>query len=126
MPIPHTRRSARHLRTLLGELEDCAGRECRAKPKLTLRLNYREGRERGDACTRSPVKAIVVGADRREALEARFFVDGMKLGKDRARPLAQRLRRRKLRDRAPSQLSAEVTVLDGRLRTIAARAPRRC
>ncbi|MGH2954648.1 MAG: sulfatase family protein, partial [Solirubrobacterales bacterium] len=57
---------------LLDRLADCAGRSCRARPRLDLRLDYRRGESDGRRCALSAVRARVRGADRGEALEARF------------------------------------------------------
>ncbi len=114
------------LAELLASLTDCAGGECREEPRLRLRLEYETRRERGKRCVRSKVVAEVRGRDSDTGLEATFFVDGKKRGKDGGSRLRETLARRQLERRAKNKISANVAVLDGRVASVAEKGPGRC
>ena len=87
------------------------------RPRLTLRLRYRAGRTAaGRRCARSPVRARVAGADRRQALRAGFWRDGRRVARDTRPPLDRRLDRGPGRPRATRhRAAARVRLADGRL-----------
>ena len=114
------------LERLLDRLRTCAGRACRSKPRLEIRLGYSRREVDGRPCAQSAVKAKVRGADRDDALEAGFRLRGKRAGTDRRPPLRTRIARRELAEGRRSEVEAAVTVLDGRVRSLTAKAPRRC
>ena len=118
-------RERRALGKLLARMRACRGSGCRIKPRLRLDVSYESKRVDGRRCVASAVLAEVVGADAGQALAARFAGPGP--GRvDERRPLRHRLRRRDLPRRGRATISANVTVIDGRVETIAARVPKAC
>ncbi len=116
----------RALADLLGELSACAGGGCRARPELRLKLRFTPGERRGRRCARSSVTARITGGDRRAAEQAEFFLGTRRAGADLEAPLRMRIARKRLRTGRGRAVTANVTVLDGRIRTERAKAPRRC
>jgi N-acetylglucosamine-6-sulfatase len=81
----------------LANLRTCRGSSCLAHPRLAVSLRYARGRTRsGKTCARSDVVALLRGEDAERATSAEFYVDGRRLGGDRSRPFAVRIRRRHL------------------------------
>jgi hypothetical protein len=112
---------------LLARLAACAGRSCRVRPALRLRLRYRRGRTAaGRRCVRGGVRARVVGRQRGDAVRARFFAGNRRAGRDATRPLRRRIGRRRLNRRRGTPIRALVTVLDGRVVSVRRAVPRRC
>ena len=122
---PAYERERNALAQLLAELQDCAGRECRADPRLKLDLAYEVNRVSGRRCTASAVEATIGGADAGEAVSARFRGPG-RASEDERRPLRTRIPRRALDANARTRVAAEVTVLDGRVETVTKSIPRVC
>ena len=63
-------------------------------PRLRLRLRGRRRAAVGRPCFAGPIRAALAGADRREAVAARFFAGPRPLGRDGSRPLARMIDRR--------------------------------
>jgi arylsulfatase A-like enzyme len=106
---------------LLDRTAGCAGRGCRAAPKLKLALEFRSG----GGCVASGIEARVRGGDSGEALAARFFVNRRGGVQDSSRPLARKLPRSLLGGKG-NRVTANVTMLDGRVATVVAKAPGAC
>ena len=115
----------RALAKLLDDLRDCSGAACREKPALKLNLAYHESRVHGRQCVSSGVEMTVTGADAGEAVEAAFHAPGSTT-KDTKRPLRFRVPRDQLNQGAATPVEANVTVLDGRIETVAGSVPRVC
>lgn len=113
------------LGALLDRLQLCAGEGCRIAPNLTLGLGYRLRRRGGKSCVASPVKVTIGGADADSAVSAEFILPG-KDGRDRSRPIRLRVKRKHLARGRSTPISAQVTVLDGRIETVSGRVPPAC
>jgi hypothetical protein len=85
--------------------------------RLSLRLRYRAGRTRSNRrCARGPVRARVVGRDRRKALRAGFWRDGRRMARDVRPPLGRVLDRGRRGRRATRHRAVvRVRTADGRL-----------
>lgn len=115
----------RALAKLLDDLRDCHGTACRERPALQLGLAYDESRVHGHRCVTSGVQLTIAGADAGEAVSAAFHVPGSTT-EDRRRPLRFRVARDRLNQGAETPVDANVTVLDGRIVTVAGSVPRVC
>jgi N-acetylglucosamine-6-sulfatase len=120
---PGLTRARGRLAGLLSRLRECEGAVCRSRPALRLSARFRRG---PGGCVDSGVRLRVLGKQRKQALRARFYVGSRKAGFDRKRPLRRKVGRRRLSRRRKNRLRANVTVLDGRVRTISRAVPRRC
>jgi N-acetylglucosamine-6-sulfatase len=87
------------LRGLLASVRNCAGRGCRVKPALKLKLRD---------CSRAAV------AGKGQAQEATFYLRGKKIGRDAKPPLRVKLRHAS----AGEKLEAVAASLDGRVVTL--------
>ncbi len=117
--------ASRHQRlaALLHRLQGCAGDICRSRPVLRLKLRFQRGQ---GGCVDSGVRVVVVGKQRKQAISARFYVGFRKAGFDGHRPLRRKIGRKRLHARAKNRIRANVTVLDGRERTVSRTIPRLC
>ncbi len=106
---------------LLDRLSGCAGRSCRSRPALKLRLDLP-----GGGCIDSPLRARLAGADRGEVVSARFFAGGRKAGKDGSDPFRARIGTGRLSAAHKNEILALARMLDGRIAAFQAAAPRRC
>lgn len=93
------------LQKLLVALANCAGKRCRARPALKLKL-------------RDCSNAVVVGDGAPQ--QAAFHLRGRRIGRDTRPPLTTRLRHAS----AGARLHAVVTALDGRMVTLKRKLPR--
>jgi hypothetical protein len=101
-------------RRLVAELTTHAAtpRARRAKPRLKLRLRSRKGRR----CRRRPIRATVVGRDRRHARRAVFYRGRRRVARDTRPPLSRVIDRSRHRGRAHRHTArARVRLDDGRL-----------
>ncbi len=114
------------LSRLLGRLRACAGVECRVEPRLDLELDYERKRRGGGPCTASGVGLTLTRIDAREAISLQAFAGGRPAGEDPAPPLRALVAAGELRRGRPTELRANVTVLDGRVLSLDAEVPRRC
>jgi arylsulfatase A-like enzyme len=115
------------LSKLLDQLQFCRTEGCRVSPKLTLKASYKRGRlGGGKPCTKSGVTLRVGGGDAGDAVSARFLVPGAKDATDSKRPLRALVPKRQLSGGRKTKLSANVSVLDGRIETVRASVPRSC
>jgi N-acetylglucosamine-6-sulfatase len=96
----------------LAGLRGCAGRGCRTRPRLALRVRFR-----GRRCVRGRLRARVTGAERRALERVDFFVRGRLVARDRRAPFVKRLRRRLRRGRR-FRVRARAATVDGRLVTL--------
>ncbi len=96
----------------LKKLKRCAGRVCRAGPRIQLRTIHRTRRAPGGRCTSSDVKARVTGRDRPWVSAVWFFLNGRLLAVKADPPFAVRIHRRSL-GRRP-RIQARITFVDGR------------
>ncbi len=71
------------------------------------------------------VKAKLTGASASEVLSARFYGNGKKSGKDGKAPFDGTIGSKRL-GRGKNLVTANATMLDGRIATIRARLPRAC
>lgn len=115
----------RALAKLLDDLRDCHGATCREKPALKLGLAYDESRVHGRQCVTSGVEMTITGADAGRAVDAAFHVPG-KTTEDQRRPLRLRVPREQLKQGANTPVEANVSVIDGRIETVAGSVPRVC
>jgi hypothetical protein len=101
-------------RSLVREL---SVRERARRPRLTLSLRYRRGRDRrGRRCACGRVRATVSGRDRRFALRAEFFRGRRRVARDVHPPLSRVIDRRRHRGPSPRhRVRARVRMGDGRL-----------
>lgn len=118
-------RPRRALAGLLEKLQDCHGAACRTKPRLKLELAYATDRVHGHQCTASGVDLSIGGADAGDAVGASFQVPGSTTD-DSKRPLHLLVPRDELSQGANTPIAANVTVVDGRIETVAASVPRVC
>ena len=114
------------LHRLLARLQGCAAGACQLKPKLKLKISYAKGRlGGGKPCTDSAVTVRVKGRDAGTAAEAEFAIPGRD-EVDERRPLRLRIRKRDLKGGRVTPIAADVSVLDGRLLSLAGNVPRAC
>ena len=124
-------RSARYARPraalakLLADLRDCSGTACREAPRLKLDVAYDVDRVHGRQCTSSGAELTIGGADAGNADSASFHVPGS-TSEDPRRPLRLRVPRDQLNQGANTPVEANVTVVDGRIETVAGSVPRVC
>jgi N-acetylglucosamine-6-sulfatase len=98
----------------LAALRSCAGKSCRSKPDLRLKLP-RPVREGGRSCRQASGFVVRVrGADAGELVLASFAVGSAKAVTDRAGPFKKRLLPRQLRAKRRPEIRAEVELVDGR------------
>jgi arylsulfatase A-like enzyme len=109
------------LQRLLATADNCAGKSCDARPRLKLRLSFRDG----GACVAGAIAAKLGGGDAREVVSARFFAGSRKAGKDAAAPFRGRIGAARLRA-GKNRISANATLADGRVVTVKKAAPGRC
>jgi hypothetical protein len=102
----------------LSGLDDCAGKECRLKPVLKLRIDFRKGRKRDKRCARAPIRGWVRGDDKLSVEQVGFYVRGKRVATDKRRPFKRKLRYRKFKRRGKTDVRARATLIDGRRRTI--------
>jgi N-acetylglucosamine-6-sulfatase len=114
------------LSRLLRDLATCEGAGCRAEPRLRLKLDYERRRQDDERCTASGVMLTLGGRDEDEAVALDAFADGDPSGTDPAPPLRRYVATRELRRARPTELRANVTVLDGRVTSLDAKVPPRC
>jgi hypothetical protein len=107
---------------LLAKLTSCAGKSCGVKPSLKLQLKFRTD----GGCVAAGVRAKVSGALVPEVLQARFYADGRKAGKDGDGPYDAKIGAKRLDDSGKNRIAANVTLLDGREFTVSRAAPRGC
>jgi N-acetylglucosamine-6-sulfatase len=109
----------------LAGLAACAGKSCRTKPSLRLKLP-RSVREGGRSC-RPPGGFItkLKGKGARGVVGAVFSVGRKRAGADSSAPLRKRIAKRLLRGKRRPRISAEVEFVDGRRMTLEKR-PRIC
>ncbi len=108
------------LSRLLDQVELCEQQGCQASPRLKLKLS-----RRGGGCVRSAVRVRIGGPDGRDAVSAELFARGA-AGADDKPPLRLRVQPSELSKRARTRISANVAVLDGRIKTVSGSVPRAC
>ncbi|MBA2523032.1 MAG: sulfatase [Solirubrobacterales bacterium] len=114
------------LSKLLDRIQVCRTKACRTSPKLKLKLAYKPGRlGGGKPCTASSVNVRVGGKDAGESVSARFITPG-KDTEDGRRPLHILVKRSELNSGGNTPISANVSVLDGRIATVSGKVPGAC
>jgi N-acetylglucosamine-6-sulfatase len=114
------------LATNLVKLRDCAGRTCRRRLKLKLRLNYQRGRARaGKSCARPPVVAKIVGDHLPSLHRARFHLNQGR-GQSVGSPFKVTLRPGEMHSDRYNRVRVKNDLIDGRLQTLAKAFPRAC
>jgi N-acetylglucosamine-6-sulfatase len=108
------------LDALLARLTSCAGKSCRVRPGLKLRLSHR-----GGGCVAGGIKGELAGSDEDDVIEARFFANGHKAGSDGRAPFERKIGAKQLGG-SKNRISALATLLDGREVTVKRSAPARC
>ena len=84
------------------------------RPRLGLRLSGRRSRHGRRRCFRGPVRAAVVGRDRRLVTRGEFFIGRRRVARDRRPPLSRLLDRLRHRGRSHVHLArARVRLSDG-------------
>jgi arylsulfatase A-like enzyme len=106
---------------LLAELKSCAGKACRSRPGLKLKLQFASG----GGCIASGVQARLAGGSAGEVQSARFFARG-KAGQDGSAPFERKIGADELSGSRKNRIRAIATMLDGRVATVQATAPPRC
>jgi N-acetylglucosamine-6-sulfatase len=104
----------------LARLRTCAGPVCREAPRLAAALGYQYRRSR---CARSRVRAIVDGVDAGSVQQVEFFVQGVRVARDRVAPFRVVFAARRFRSARALRMRALLN--DGRIVTLD-RAVRRC
>lgn len=114
------------LSRLLDRLQFCRTKGCRIAPKLKLKTAYATTRRAGGKrCVRSAVRVRVGGADAGDVVSAKFLIPDDNVEDDK-RPIRLRIRRTELRKATPTKISAQVSVLDGRIETVTNTVPPAC
>jgi N-acetylglucosamine-6-sulfatase len=106
---------------LLAESKSCAGKACRSRPGLKLKLGF----QNGGGCVASGVQARLAGGSAGEVQSARFFARG-KAGQDGSAPFERKIGADKLSSSRKNRIRAIATMLDGRVATVQATTPPRC
>jgi N-acetylglucosamine-6-sulfatase len=94
----------------LAALRACAGKGCRTKPKLKLKVEKKGG------CAPRGARARIKGRDAKLVGKAIFEVDGKQVGSDSSRPFKEQLG--KLKRGRKSKLRATAELTDGRRMTL--------
>jgi arylsulfatase A-like enzyme len=115
---PAYARARAHLATRLHHLEHCAGRTCRRRPQLSLKLRHRDGRRHHRRCARAPIRAVVRGKDAHAVSQAEFYVGAKRVALDTSAPFRHRLPYRLFDRHGKTRVRARPTMLDGRRMTI--------
>ena len=98
----------------LAALRSCAGKGCRTKPALELRLS-RSVREGGRSCRRpSNLVAKLRGGGAKSVTRVTFRVGSKLSGRDTGKPLEKRLKPRLLRAKRRPEIRAIAELVDGR------------
>ena len=114
------------LSRLLDRLQFCNGKACRIAPRLKLKAGYATDiRAGGKRCVRSAVKLRIRGGDAGDVVGAKFLIPDDNV-EDTKRPIRLRIKRSELRKARPTKLSAQVSVLDGRIETVSKTVPPAC
>jgi N-acetylglucosamine-6-sulfatase len=99
----------------LSSLRSCAGKSCRTRPSLSLRVRYRRGRRGGRVCARGAVRGRLRGDERHYVERVSFFVNGRRVVRDRSSPFSKRLSRRRFRKGRRAKVRALAELIDGRV-----------
>jgi len=115
----------RALSKRLEKLGDCAGKSCRGRPALQLRLPPAE-RHGGRRCRRAgdlvaKLRRPGDGASTSPLVRASFRVDGGRSGTVRLPPFKRKLDSRLLRSRRKPRIEADGELIDGRILTLSKR-----
>jgi len=94
----------------LAALRDCAGKGCRTKPQLKLKIQKQGG------CARRGTAARIKGGDATLLDEVSFEVDGKDDGSDGSKPFKEKLG--KLKRGKKSEVRATAELIDGRRMTL--------
>ncbi len=111
----------------LATLRDCAGSECRLKPRLTLEISGKQEPKRNGNGLKECLLPDSVTAklprktDEMPLVEAEFRVEGRRAGDVVEPPFETRLRPSLLKAARKPQISVDATLLDGRMITITSR-----
>ena len=100
----------RALSSLLDELEDCTGRECRVRPDVGFAAEYR----RRGGCATSGVAVTPSGADGGRAIAATLRLPGGPTITDDERPIRLRIERSDLPEGRSAAIRGSITAIDGR------------
>jgi N-acetylglucosamine-6-sulfatase len=106
---------------LLAGLKSCAGKSCRSRPALKLKLEFRNG----GGCVASGVQARITGGSAGEVQSAGFFARG-KAGQDGSAPFERKIGADELSRSHKNRIRAIAMMLDGRLAGVQATTPPRC
>jgi N-acetylglucosamine-6-sulfatase len=98
----------------LSSLRGCSAKNCRTRPRVSLRLRYRRGRTRGRLCARGSVRGRVRGDERQYVERTSFFVNNKRVVRDRRAPFSRKLSRRRFRRGRRAKVRALVEMIDGR------------
>ena len=102
----------------LAELRGCAGRSCRARPDLALKLRGHRVRRDRHRCAQGGVRARVKGQDGGLVDIVEFSIDGHEVGEDGRGPFTHRLSPKRLRKHRKARVRATATFVDGRAMTL--------
>jgi hypothetical protein len=92
-----------------------APRGCNPRPRLVLRLRHRRSRQRGRSCARTPVRAVVEGADAGSVARASFQLGRRRVAVDRRAPFRAVIDRSRHAGRPHAhRVRARVLMDDGR------------
>ncbi len=110
---------------LFGDLQRAVTTQARAylraqgRPRIGLRLRYRRGRDaRGRRCARLPIRAGLIGADRRRVTRADFRGNRRLVKRDRRSPFTARVRSSRVRGGRVVRLGVRAFLTDGRSRRV--------
>ena len=107
---------------LLARTANCAGSSCAARPALKLKPEF----DNGGGCVAKGVALKLSGQAAGEILSARFYGNGKKSGKDGGAPFAGKVGAKRIGSSGKNLLTANATMLDGRVVTVTAKVPPAC
>ena len=107
------------LATRLATLRNCAGKSCRTKPSIQMKLP-KQVKERGrKPCTPAGDFLVRVRNHAQSRLvSVTFAIDGKDVTKDGSEPFDRRIRAKLLRGERKPEVSADATLVDGRVLTL--------
>jgi len=103
----------------LASLRNCRGRDCRARPRLAVRVRPRH------RCAQRLLRARVIGSGSDHVERAGFYLKGRRVASDDEAPFLGRVPLRRVRPGHPFRLRVKLVTDDGRILTVDQRS-RRC
>ncbi|MDP9188006.1 MAG: sulfatase [Actinomycetota bacterium] len=107
---------------LLARTANCDGKGCAARPALKLKLSFADD----DGCVAGSIGARLAGGDADEVELGRFYAGKRKAGQDGSGAIEGKIGAKLLSGARKNPLTVNATMLDGRIATVKAVAPRAC